>query len=65
MLLLDEPTNYLDLDTIEALEKSLLSWEGTLILATHDQWLIDKWDQLGEGDQGRWRHIHLAPDVDG
>ncbi len=43
LLLIDEPTNYLDLDTIESLEKALFTWGGTLVIATHDQWLIDKW----------------------
>ena len=43
ILLVDEPTNYLDLDAIEALEASLAAWDGTLVVATHDRWLIDNW----------------------
>ena len=44
ILVVDEPTNYLDLDTIEALEAAFFEWNGTLVVATHDRWLIEKWD---------------------
>ena len=43
ILMVDEPTNYLDLDSIEALEAGLASWNGTLLVASHDRWLIDHW----------------------
>lgn len=43
ILIVDEPTNYLDLDTIEALEAAFFEWNGTLVVATHDRWLIEKW----------------------
>lgn len=43
LLIVDEPTNYLDLAAIESLERALHAWDGTLIVATHDQWLIDHW----------------------
>ncbi|PMD01479.1 ABC transporter ATP-binding protein, partial [Brevibacterium paucivorans] len=43
ILLIDEPTNYLDLDTLEALERALASWTGTLVITSHDRWLIDHW----------------------
>ena len=43
VLLIDEPTNYLDLDTLEALEKALASWTGALVITTHDRWLINHW----------------------
>lgn len=42
ILLLDEPTNHLDLLTLEALEKALLSFDGTIIAVSHDQMFIDK-----------------------
>ncbi len=55
LLLIDEPTNYLDLDTIESLEKALFAWGGTLVIATHDQWLIDKWTTAAATEPRRHR----------
>lgn len=43
ILIVDEPTNYLDLDSIEALEKALAEWNGTLLVASHDRWLLEHW----------------------
>jgi ATPase subunit of ABC transporter with duplicated ATPase domains len=40
-LVLDEPTNHLDLPAIEQLESALESYEGTLLLVTHDRALLD------------------------
>ena len=40
-LVLDEPTNHLDLPAIEQLEAALASWNGTLLLVTHDRRLLD------------------------
>src|SRR5471032_2402895 len=40
-LVLDEPTNHLDLPAIEQLEQALESFEGTLLLVTHDRGLIE------------------------
>ena len=40
-LVLDEPTNHLDLPAIEQLEVALSSWDGTLLLVTHDRRLLD------------------------
>jgi ATPase subunit of ABC transporter with duplicated ATPase domains len=40
-LVLDEPTNHLDLAAIEQLEVALDSFEGTLLLVTHDRELLD------------------------
>ncbi|MBM4266307.1 MAG: ABC-F family ATP-binding cassette domain-containing protein [Deltaproteobacteria bacterium] len=42
LLILDEPTNDLDLDTLEALEESLLEFPGALVLVTHDRFLFDR-----------------------
>ncbi|HVO78158.1 MAG TPA: ABC-F family ATP-binding cassette domain-containing protein [Methanomassiliicoccales archaeon] len=41
LLLLDEPTNYLDLPSREAVERALRSYDETLILVTHDRYLLD------------------------
>lgn len=52
VLIIDEPTNYLDLETMDALEDALRDWRGTLIIASHDRWLIEHW---------HGRHLHLDP----
>jgi len=39
---LDEPTNHLDLPAIEQLEQALGTWDGTLLLVTHDRRLLER-----------------------
>ena len=41
-LVLDEPTNHLDLECINALNIALQKYEGTVLLVTHDEDLIDE-----------------------
>ncbi|MCB0004068.1 MAG: ABC-F family ATP-binding cassette domain-containing protein, partial [Anaerolineae bacterium] len=40
-LLLDEPTNHLDIDSQEVLEDMLKAFGGTVLLVTHDRYLVD------------------------
>lgn len=41
VLVLDEPTNHLDIEGIQALEELLKTYEGTVILVTHDRKLLE------------------------
>jgi len=41
VLLLDEPTNHLDLESQEILQDVLADFDGTLLLVTHDRYLVD------------------------
>jgi ATPase subunit of ABC transporter with duplicated ATPase domains len=46
LLLLDEPTDNLDLESAEALEQGLNSFEGTVIAVTHDRWFARGFDRF-------------------
>jgi len=41
LLVLDEPTNYLDIPVRHAVESALNDYEGTIIVVTHDRYLLD------------------------
>jgi ABC transport system ATP-binding/permease protein len=53
LLLLDEPTNDLDIPTLEILEESLLEFRGSLVLVTHDRYMLDRVSTLVLGLDGR------------
>jgi ATPase subunit of ABC transporter with duplicated ATPase domains len=55
LLVLDEPTNHLDLPAIEQLEQALGSYEGSLLLVTHDRRMLAtvKTDRHWRVDAGR------------
>ena len=40
VLILDEPTNHLDVPTMDALQEALLAYNGTIIMVSHDRYLI-------------------------
>ena len=55
LLVLDEPTNHLDLPAIEQLEEALESYDGALLLVSHDRRLLDNvsLDQRWHVEDGR------------
>ncbi len=58
VLLLDEPTNDVDIDMLAATEDLLDSWPGTLIVISHDRYLIERvTDQQYAILDGRLRHL--------
>jgi len=58
VLLLDEPTNDVDTDMLTAMEDLLDSWAGTLIVVSHDRYLLERvTDQQYAVLDGRLRHL--------
>jgi ATP-binding cassette subfamily F protein 3 len=54
LLVLDEPTNHLDIATQEVLEQVLLQFDGTILMVSHDRYLISKLaQQIWSIEEGR------------
>jgi ATP-binding cassette subfamily F protein 3 len=54
LLILDEPTNHMDIPSREALEDALEDYPGTILIVTHDRYLINRLAQkIWELDRGR------------
>ena len=64
VLLLDEPTNDLDTDTLAALEDLLDTWPGTLVVASHDRYLVERVTDAVYGMFGDGRLVHLPGGVE-
>lgn len=64
LLILDEPTNHLDISAVEWLESYLKSWDGTVLLVSHDRYFMDKtvniiWEMnFGEIEVYRGNYSH-------
>lgn len=54
LLLLDEPTNHLDIASREALEAALEGYNGTMLIVTHDRYLVNR---LAD------RILHMTPNI--
>ena len=68
-LVLDEPTNHLDIDSVEALEGALESYDGTAVFVSHDRYIHDRISdpnhdvrdgrvQISEGGYSAWYARH-------
>ncbi|TWF76589.1 ATP-binding cassette subfamily F protein uup [Pseudonocardia hierapolitana] len=64
VLLLDEPTNDLDVDTLAQLEDLLDGWPGTLVVVSHDRYLLERACDTVVALLGDGRITHLPGGVD-
>ncbi|USQ80678.1 ATP-binding cassette domain-containing protein [Ornithinimicrobium faecis] len=63
LLVLDEPTNHLDLPAIEQLEQAVESFDGTLLLVTHDRRMLDtvRATRRWRMEQGQLTELDASP----
>ncbi|MDQ0379128.1 ABC-F family ATP-binding cassette domain-containing protein [Amycolatopsis thermophila] len=64
VLLLDEPTNDLDIDTLQQLEDLLDSWPGTMVVVSHDRYLVERVTDAVYALFGDGRITHLPGGID-
>ena len=64
VLLLDEPTNDLDVDTLAHLEDLLDGWPGTLVVVSHDRYLVERACDTVVALFGDGRITHLPGGID-
>jgi ABC transport system ATP-binding/permease protein len=64
VLLLDEPTNDLDVDTLAQLEDLLDGWPGTLVVVSHDRYLVERVCDTVVALLGDGRITHLPGGID-
>ncbi len=64
VLLLDEPTNDLDTDTLAALEDLLDTWPGTMVIASHDRYLVERVCDTVYAVSGDGQLTHLPGGID-
>ena len=64
VLILDEPTNDLDTDMLAAVEDLLDSWPGTLIVVSHDRYLLERVTDMQYALLGDGKVRHLPRGID-
>ena len=64
VLLLDEPTNDLDVDTLARLEDLLDGWAGTLVVVSHDRYLVERACDTVVALLGDGKITHLPGGID-
>lgn len=64
VLLLDEPTNDLDIDTLNVIEDYLDTWPGTLIVASHDRYFLERVTDVTYALPGDGRCVLLPGGID-
>jgi ATP-binding cassette subfamily F protein uup len=64
VLLLDEPTNDLDIDTLQQLEDLLDGWAGTMVVVSHDRYLVERVCDTVVALLGDGRITHLPGGID-